>query len=283
MLLDPGTPCSPVRLPAADEPGPAELAAVHARLRGVVDNWRWATELGLRLTTLEAAASDSILSHDGHVVYAADGAPVVLMLMSQVAAGIVRLSLGGSARAASADAASDLTATDLAVLDLWARATLESACGLLGIAHAAPRRVDRTALPPIADGWLLARLMWSGERPAGALMFAARLARPARQEHGPALADRPAALLDATVHLTARLKGPSVPLAELVGLEVGDVILLGPKTALQVALDAAGETIALGRPGVQGERMAVRVAWLSEALSAGPPITGRKGDSSDGR
>lgn len=269
MLLDADTACQRLRLPRVDEPTPADLHAARTRLRGAVDGLCWATELGLRMVALEPLAPGALPPADDCVAYAADGGPV-LLLARAAAVGVVRLSLGGEAGAA-ADGAADLTAVDLAVLDLWARSALQALAAVLGLDDSAPQRVDGPATGLAAtDARLVARLAWAGDRPAGALVFAARLARTRRAEHGPTLAQRPTALLGATVTLAAHISGPPVPLAELLGLEVGDVVLLGSKTALEVELAADGETIALGRPGAQGGRMAVRIGWLSEALQAGP-------------
>lgn len=282
MLLDAATPCRPLRPPGADEPTPADLSAVCAGLRSVVDNWQWAVELGLRMTALEPLPPGAEPDGDHCVAYAIGGGSA-LLLRAEVAAGIVRLSLGGAADAAPDGPGDHLSAVDLAVLDVWAQAAVGAVAGVLGVDDPTPRRIYP---PPVAardaPPRLLGRLSWAGERPAGALVFAAHLARRRPREHGPALGERPAALLHATVRLSAQISGPPVPLAELLALEVGDVVLLGPKTALEVRVDAAGETVALGRPGAQGERMAVRIAWLSEALYGGPTVTEEGRGSCDG-
>ncbi len=277
MLVEPGQArFEPLRPPAADTPNTRERARLRARLDGGVGRWRWATELGLRLTAIEAPACA-----DGTALlcWRAEAMPLALTLEAEVAAALVCLSLGAEP---PDELQTRLSSVDLAVLDVWARHALAAiGMALDGAVTGEVRRVSTEARADDGDeAMIAAKLAWAGERPAGRLLVGLEAALGER-EVGTALGDRPGALLGAPVSLTARIEGPELPLAELLTLGTGDVVLLGRKSAIEVALTAGDVTVARGRPGAQAGRMAVRLSWTCDALR-GTGDTMEAGGESDG-
>jgi len=277
LLLEPGEArIERFRPPAADAPSARERERLRGRIEGAVGRWRWATELGLRVTGLEAPARPDA---GAAVCWRAEAAPLVLMLEAEPAAALVCLSVGAEPPSRPE---TRLSAVDVAVLDLWARRALAAVGTALD--GAVTGEVQRVSVGVRADGdepMIAATLAWAGERPAGRLLVGPAPARGEREPRA-ALGDRPGALLGAPVRLGARIDGPELPLAELLTLGKGDVVLLGRKTAVEVALDAGDVTVATGRPGSQGGRMAVRLSWTWEALERAGDMTEAGGEMTDG-
>lgn len=277
MLVDPGEArVERFRPPAADAPSARERERLRARLEGAVGRWRWATELGLRIAGLEAP---SRANAGGAICWRAEAAPLALMLEAEPAAALVCLNVGAELPEAPQTRLSEV---DAAVLDLWARRALTAVGAALD--GALTGEVRRLAAGEAAHGdqpLIAATLAWAGERSAGSLLAGAALAQR-QSEPGVALGARPEALLDAPVRLGARIDGPELPLAELLTLSEGDVVLLGRKTAIEVALAAADVTVATGRPGAQGGRMAVRLSWTCDALQRAGEMTEAGGEMTDG-
>ncbi len=277
MLLEPGeAKIAPFRPPAADAPSARERERLRARLEGAVGRWRWATELGLRVTGLEAACGADA---GGAICWRADGAPLVLTLEAEPAAALVCLSVGAELPQAPETRLSEV---DGAVLDVWARRALTAVGAALdGAVMGEVQRIPAGAAADADQPMVAAMLAWAGERPAGTLLVG-RAPAQAQREPGAALGDRPGALLGAPVRLAARIDGPELPLAELLTLGEGDVVLLGRKAAIEVSLAAGDVTVATGRPGAQGARMAVRLSWTCDALERAGEMTDGGGEMTDG-
>lgn len=74
-------------------------------------------------------------------------------------------------------------------------------------------------------------------------------------------------LVDVRVDLCAELGAITLPLQDLMALEVGDVVLLDTKVGDMVALTAEGEVRARGELGRNGDKLAVRVRSVDRAGS----------------
>jgi len=281
VLLDADRPVEPFRPPGLDELSAAERAGLRSRLTGAVDGWRWATELGLRLTSLDQAA-EGPSPGDAAIAYVAHDAPLALAVEPEPAVAVVCLSLGGSPPTGPSPA---LSAVDLAVLDLWARGALGGIARALDVPAGGEARRLRSGerpAPPDAGPLLAASLSWAGDRPAGWLLIPARLGRREPDAGGPTLGEAPAALLEAPVALAAHIDGPALPLSELLTLEPGDLVLLGRKSSVEVTLGVADTTLAAGRPGAQGDRMAVRITRTWQTPQPTSEITEPGGETPDG-
>jgi len=268
VLLDDHASIRLFRPPAVEALTARERSRLRDRLEGGVARWRWATELGLRVTALDQVGAGSRADDDQLVGWCARLQPLALWLHPELAAAIVCLSVGAPL---PRQPQSRLTEVDLAVLDLWAHQAL----GVLGSALDEPLigevdHIDQHAGASCGDKkpMVLAELTWAGERPAGALLIASRPARFTR-ETGPTLGDFPEVLAQAPVTLDARLDGPRLALADLLTLGCGDVVLLGRKAAVEVGLFAGDTMVARGRPGARGSRMAVRLTWTRDGSA--PP------------
>ncbi|MGD9498211.1 MAG: FliM/FliN family flagellar motor switch protein [Armatimonadota bacterium] len=257
MLLNDDRRVEPFRPRGVHELSGAERSLLHTRLTAAIDGWPWAAELGLRLTSLAPAGGDGAPAC-GAVHYAAAPASPRLVLEAELAVALVCLSLGG---APPDDGEPTLSAVDLAVLDLWAHRALRAVERELDVpAYASVRRLgtDELAAPGSGASLLVGTLTWAGERPAGRLLLPAALGRRAAAD-GRRLGDSPDALIAAPVTLAAQIGVAPVPLAELLALQPGDVLLLGHKGAVEVTLQTGSMAVAVGRPGAHGGLMAVRV------------------------
>lgn len=271
MLLDDQASVKPFRPPAVETLTLRERSHLRDRLEGGVARWRWATELGLRVTALDQDAGSGA-GDDRLVGWYARLQPVALWLHAEPAAAIVCLSVGAPL---PRQLQSRLTAVDLAVLDLWARQALGALVTVLDESPVGEvARIDQHAgaLWDDEEPMMRAKLTWAGERAAGVIAVGSRLARSPR-ETGPTLGDFPGVLAQAPVTLEARLDGPRLALADLLTLQCGDVVLLGKKTAVEVGFYTGDMIIARGRPGARGSRMAVRLTWTCEQSALPDEIT----------
>lgn len=94
---------------------------------------------------------------------------------------------------------------------------------------------------------------------AGLVVVARDRVRSRSEGGGRTLASAPGALLGASVALDAVVGGPFVPLSELLQIEPGDVLLLGPKAQAEATLQEGGRRFAVGRPGAKSGRRALRL------------------------
>ncbi len=233
-----------------------------------------AARLGQHLASLPGraiVASFEAADWGGKGFVVADGALVGLA---------VDLFLGGSGPAAPVAEGRRHTAIETALAERLIRLLLEE----LGraLAPVAPTRLELgrietdprfLALDRPADGCALARVRVAlGERrgvleivlPHGTLEPArGRLAQPFagdRQGHDPVWARHLAQRLwEAGIALEAILEPQALSLREALALEVGSVLPLAASPDATVALRHAGRTIATGKLGRVGERVALRI------------------------
>lgn len=256
MLLDDNDRYERYVPPAADDLNASEWARLRSRLSGVVDGWAWSTETGLRLADIERL--DDMPTDGGRVWYEAQDEPLALGLTETLSDALVALTLGGGVPDGPR---AKLTGVDLAVLDLWAGRALEAVAGALALA---PTRVRRFGGPPagmsVAEPPLAGvRLQWAGKADGGRLVVGLSAVRGGDTEERARLGERPGPLLEVAVRVAARMRGPDLSLADVVELEVGDVIVMGDKDEVRVDLHVGEARVAHGRPGVRGGQMAVRV------------------------
>ncbi|MEA3402464.1 MAG: FliM/FliN family flagellar motor C-terminal domain-containing protein [Armatimonadota bacterium] len=278
VLMDPDTPVEPFRPRPVEDLSSAEWSRLRSRLAGAVAGWRRSTETGLRLDEMRRVAGEPP-SPEG-VWYVAGGVPLALCLDRTLSAALVCLSLGSPPPDEPQD---KLTETDLAVLDVWAREAVPEVAGALDASAGPPTRVTAAEAAELMRGeepLAVGDLRWASGRPGGAVVVARALARSDAEADGRALADYPDALLRAPVAVDAVVAGPELPLAELLSLEAGDVVLLGLKSEVQVTLSVGGTAAAVGRPGVQGGKMAVRITRGPDTTGTFQPLTGS--ETSDG-
>ncbi|MFP4248424.1 MAG: FliM/FliN family flagellar motor switch protein [Armatimonadota bacterium] len=267
--------------PPVEELTPAERGRLRSRLVGVVESWRGAMEIGMRVATLcQHRDAARVASGDGVTWFRAGGAPVMVGLTSPAAVGLICVSLGADV---PENPDTHLTALDLALLDAWAdRAVRELVAALdAGSAGEILRQAD--APGEIAAEWravVVADLTLAEEIHAGVIVVGEEIARQHTRGTGApvtTLRDRPELLLQANVTVEAAIRSEPVPLPELLTLECGDVLLLGQKTALKAALSAGEAVVAEGRPGAREGMRAVR--------TKGAVLTDREdglGETSDG-
>jgi len=253
------------RPPRADELSERDWARLRSGLTAAVDGLDGTIETGLRLAEISREARDEPHVADGEIWYEATGVPLALALRPEMAAALVCVSLGSPA---PDQPAPDLSDVDLAVLDVWARQALQAIAASFQVATGVGARRRAGPSEELAQGdrgCVAADLAWAGDRPAGSILLSRQLVC-ADEPTGPALAETPELLLGAPVTVCATIDGPRLPLVELLGLEVGDVVLLGPKGELEVSLAVGSLPIATGRPGARSERMAVRLTRIAVLL-----------------
>ena len=271
MEAEAGAQVQPLRLPRAEDLMQREREALSRALRAATESWPPAAALGLALErTLSARTPEELPAMPGAVTYRLADAPVLMAVQAELAAALVCLSLGGPP---PAEVDADLTPVDLAVLDASVGPALAAVAASLGLPEG--EGVERLALGareaalelggPVAGGLLRA------PRVAGrALVVVAQEAvRQALARPGPTLADDPRALLGARVEVEARIAGARVPLAEMLAVEVGDVVLLDGPISRQVGVYVGGRQVARGRPGAKGGRMAVRITDVQDLRAGG--------------
>ncbi|MGM0494600.1 MAG: FliM/FliN family flagellar motor switch protein [Armatimonadota bacterium] len=267
--------------PPVEELTPEERGRLRSRLVGVVESWRGAMEIGMRVATLcQHRDAAGIASGDGVTWFRAGGAPVMVGVTSPAAVGLICVNLGEDV---PEKPDTRLTQLDLALLDAWADRAVRDLVAALNAGSAGEilRRID--APGEIAAEWgpvVSAELTFAGEMPAGVIAIGESVAhRHTRATRGPVttLGDRPELLWQAKVTVEAAITAEPVPLPELLTLECGDVLLLGQKTALGAALSAGETVVAEGRPGAREGLRAVRIK--------GAVLTDREdglGETSDG-
>lgn len=254
MLLGPGAEMAAFRPPPVEDLTGVQLRRLRATLVGVIDSWRGALEIGLRVGDLlqprEARAAGS--APDG-VHVRAGAAPVALSLTPEAAASLLCVNLGSTMPDEPATRLSEL---DLALLDAWATRALPELVSALGGGTAGEVLRGR---PAEIEGAIGVELAFAGERPAGALRIGPALARPRASVSGETLGDHPALLLEAGLMVQAAIASDPLPITDLLTLEQGDVLLFGDKTGVEAALTAGEAVVAEGRPGARAGMRAFRI------------------------
>lgn len=259
MLVEPDVTATPYRPPSVEELSRAEREHLRSTLSRAVDGWDGAAETGLQLDRIRVVAeADDPGRIEGSVQYTATGSGMALCLSPKLCAALVCVGLG----VASDDGDGPLTATDLAVLDLWARSALRSAALALEVGK--PGAVTRSggiAKLFEADGTIVCefRFKAGGEESAAFLAVERGLIRPRDRGHCGALAEHAELLLGVSVPVEAIIEGPALPVRELLGIEAGDVLLLGSTGRTRTWLLAGETQLTAGRPGVKSGRRAVRL------------------------
>ncbi len=261
MLIESGSDVERYLPPSVDELTAPEQERLLSRLSDAVEAWDGTVETGLcleQLITVEGVHALPAL--DAAVEYCASEAGVALALPPALCGALVNLTLGAPAEGPKRK----LTATDLAILDLWARKAVHGIVQVLsaGVQDKTVRR--RGAIQRLAreGDMVIGQLTWAAadEERAGLVVFPKELATSREEDGGRVtLADTPQALLRGTVRMEAMIGGPALPMRELLGVEAGDVLLLGRKRDVEAELCLEGRRLAVGRPGGKSTSRAIRI------------------------
>lgn len=263
MLLGAKASVSPLRLPAAEELSTAQRTQLRERLTAALAAWEGAGLVGITLGKVERVPHPQSVNFPPDVVAWANPW-AALILPPAVAAALVCVNLGSTPDVLG----QALTTVDLAVLDVWARRALQQVVGCLRLP---PGDVNRAQPHEVMANWSSSALLAQLDTPAGeaALIIAWPQALPGQASGGRRSTQRPQWLLGIRVSAEVRLQAAEVPLADLVAASVGDVLLLGPSSEVDVGLYVGGQRVARGRPGVRGGHLAMKVEHLDQ--HAHPP------------
>ena len=262
MLMEPSEAVAAYVPPPVNALSEAECERVRSRLAGAVDGWDGAFETGLRLECLRLIEEvEGLRVIEGEIEYAAVDVGISLSLPSVVCSALICVSLGAPVD----DAERPLTEVDLAILDLWAHKALRGVAvamgtqtpGIVARRGGAMRRLFEEGA--VVAGELGCPGVCGEDQSAGLLGMEREMVLKSGGTAGPTLAETPEVLLGGIVRLEAMIAGPSLSIRELVGMEEGDVLLLGPKDETEAALPLHGRKLAVGRPGAQSGRRAVRL------------------------
>jgi flagellar motor switch/type III secretory pathway protein FliN len=276
VLVDADANVAAFRPPPVTALSDEECRKLRATLAGVVESWRGGIETGLRVPRIHQPGEDEGCGHEGDLWFRAGAAPIALALSPAAAAAILCVNLGAPMPDEPDGALSEI---DLRLLDAWAERAVSELAGAL--AGGPPGEVlRRTSPPPDIIGQqkpqVRAELTFAGEMRAGEIHLAADLARR-RWGASARLGDSPEVLLQARLDVGAAIAAEPVPLPDLLALEEGDVLLLGPKNSVEAELVAGETVVAAGRPGARMGMRALRVT--------GGPLTEReeqREETSDG-
>lgn len=260
MLREPGVHAERYRPPPVNALSRSEHERLHSCLSGAVSAWEGAAETGLRLDRLtEVECADDLPTIGRSVEYAARDAGLSLILAPALCGAVICASLG----TAPEDDERPLTETDLAILDLWAQRALRRVGRALGTeaVGGVTRRAGATSELLEADGLVVGELAHNctGGAPVGLVGVEREMARSRSDDEGRTLADAPEILLAGSIRFDAVIAGPSLPINDLLGIEEGDLLLLGPKTGTEAALTVEDRQFAAGRPGAKSGRRALRL------------------------
>lgn len=261
VLIDQCVEVAAFRPPPVEQLTESECSRLIAVLAGVVDGWRGAVEVGIRLGEFEQHNADpGPTSVADDLWFHASATPIALGLTPEAAVSLLCVNLGAEMPAAP-DA--ELTAVDLALLEVWAGRAVSELATALG-AGPAGEVVRRRGTPgeliaETQDVVVSAGLTFSGGMPAGAVLVGAEVARTREKRPPVRLGDRPGLLLQARLTVNATIATDPVPLCELLSLEKGDVLLLGDKAGIEATLTASECVVASGRPGAQEGTRALRI------------------------
>lgn len=276
MLLEAHADATAFRPPAVEELTDAERRSLRSKLADVVEGWPGAAETGLRVAAVTRLSSGQVREEEDCAVwFRTAGAPVALGLTAEAAVGLLRANLGAPVEA---DASAALTELDLALLDAWAAQALpEVASTLFGRPSGEVLR-QGDAPDDLAGGGalLVAELIHAGERAAGVLLLGEELLPQQTPLDRTTVGDEPGLLLNATLDVEALIATDGVPVAELLQIEPGDVLVLGDKQAVEARLAVGEMLLARARPGARSGVRALRITEdvINEA--------GRSGDVTDG-
>lgn len=269
VLREAGAQVEALRPPPVEELTVGERGRLRAALGGAVESWPRADAIGLRVAQLRRAAAPEV--GDGGAWFRAAGAPVALGLTPRAAVSLVCVSLGAAMPAEPKDR---LSGMDVAVLEAWAGRALPALAEALGVGPA--EELERVrgcprGLAGVEGEVVVGELAFAGEVPAGTILVAAEHARGGEAGGRATLGDHPGALLRARVMAEAVIRTGGVALAELLALEVGDVLVLGPKGEVEAQLVAGGAVVGAGRPGARGGARAVRIGGCAPGEDASRP------------
>ncbi len=279
MLMQADARVAAFRPPPVEELSDEERRRLRSTLAGVVDSWRGAIEVGLHVAELRRQDEPPVGAEaaDGGPWFRTGAAPVALGLTPAAAVSLLCVSLGARM---PVEAETRLSEMDLRLLGAWAGRAVPELVAALGAG--APGEVLQRAECPRELGAksgsvIVAELTFAAELPAGAIVLGAELARKRDAARRVTLGDDPTALLAASVTAEAVIATDGVPLSELLAIEVGDVLLLGDKGAVEAQVMAADAVVARARPGARAGLRALRVTGGVLNDHAGRPE-----DASDG-
>lgn len=257
MLIDDCGAIAAFRPPPVEQLSEGERRRLRARLAGVVDTWRGAAEIGLRLRELHQGQEiPEPVEGGADVWFHVARLPLALGLTPRAAVSLLCVNLGAKMPEEPDTALSEV---DLALLDAWAARALPPLVGALDAGPAG--EVQRRPRAPQYDGdAVVADLTFAAEMPAGRLVIGREIARKDRDSTaGERLGQHPELLLHARIQAHASITSEPVPICELLSLERGDVLLLGDKTTIEAELTAGSSVVATGRPGAREGVRALRI------------------------
>ncbi|MFW6437597.1 MAG: FliM/FliN family flagellar motor switch protein [Armatimonadota bacterium] len=256
MLIDDAGGIKPYCPPSVEELTDSECRRLRTTVASVVESWRGAPEIGMRVGGLHRGHRLTAVDDDSSAVcFAADKLPVELRLSPDAAVSLLCVNLG--ARMAE-QPDTRLSEVDLALLDAWAARALPALVDALDAGPGGEIR-RRPAGSGREDGSVAVELTFAGTMVAGWIVIGGELARMDRGRGGDTLGEHPELLLHARIGVEARIVSEPVPMPELLSLECGDVLLLGDKTAIKAELTAGDAVVAAGRPGARDGVRALRI------------------------
>ena len=277
MLLEAHADATAFRPPAVEELTDAERRSLRAKLGEVVEGWPGGAEIGVQVSAVTRIPPGAQFREGDHCAawYRTAGAAVALGLHADAAVRLLCANLGAPV---DADAPGTLSELDLALLDAWAAQALpEVASTLFGRPSGEVLRPGNAPDDLAGGGALLvAELMHAGERAAGVLLLGEELLPQQTPLDRTTLGDDPGLLLNATLDVEALIATDGVPVAELLQIEPGDVLVVGDKQAVEARLAVGEMLLARARPGARSGVRALRITEdvINEA--------GRSGDVTDG-